>query len=148
MTRSPPSLRLKAAPSATSAPFEEYRRRESLHWKQWELLRSLSFSKKVRIGVVKNIDVVASMPTTLFFLIWSAFFVRMGGRLRRSVSLPQKELFGGGGGGCPSFLLNGHALTRCYHDMDRGPLNYLISPSISSPVTFSTQILRLIIPHV
>ena len=39
-------------------------------------------------------------------------------------------------------------LTRCYHDMDRGPLNYLIIPSISTPGTFSTQILRLIIPHV
>ena len=39
-------------------------------------------------------------------------------------------------------------LTRCYHDMDRGPLNYLIFPSISTPGTFSTQILRLIIPHV
>ena len=36
-------------------------------------------------------------------------------------------------------------LTRCYHDMDRGPLNYLIIPSISTPGTFSTQILRLII---
>ena len=37
----------------------------------------------------------------------------MGGRLRRSVSLPQKELFwggGGGGGGGPSFFLYGHAL--------------------------------------
>ena len=32
-----------------------------------------------------------------------------------------------------------------YH---RGPLNYLIIPSISTPGTFSTQILRLIIPHV
>ena len=39
-------------------------------------------------------------------------------------------------------------LTRCYHDMDRGPFNYLISPSSSTPGTFSTQILRLIIPHV
>ena len=39
-------------------------------------------------------------------------------------------------------------LTRCYHDMDRGPLNYLIFPSISTPGTFSTQILLLIIPHV
>ena len=36
----------------------------------------------------------------------------------------------------------------CLHDMDRGPLNYLIIPSISTPGTFSTQILRLIIPHV
>ena len=39
-------------------------------------------------------------------------------------------------------------LTRCYHDMDRGPLNHLIFPSILTPGTFSTQILRLIIPHV
>ena len=35
-------------------------------------------------------------------------------------------------------------LTRCYHDMDRGPLNYLIIPSNSTPGTFSTQLLRLI----
>ena len=44
------------------------------------------------------------------------------------------------------------AITRlhnqCYHDMDGGPLNYyLIIPIHSTSGTFSTQILRLIIPR-
>ena len=39
-------------------------------------------------------------------------------------------------------------LTQCYHDMDRGPLNYLNIPVRSTSGTFSTQILCLIIPHV
>ena len=46
---------------------------------------------------------------------------------------------------CHEFLF---LLARCYHDMDRGPLNYLIIPSSSTSGTFSTQILRLIIRHV